>query len=136
MYFMSHDSIQEQGHIEKTEVPSIIADVLRRCRKRISRERIAKSLGISIYLLNAYACPSVRCREKGSGQIVLRRKPAFPARLVESFCQVTQDDALQRHVLGERLRLLLEVGETEAEQRHRLSKLAQVSKTPRKAKEK
>jgi|SRR6266850_2486822 len=134
MYFMSPDSIQEQASIEQTDVPSIIAEVLRRCRKRAPREKIAKALGISIYLLNAYACPSVRCREKDSGQIVLRRKAAFPARLIESFCQITQDDALQRYVLGERLRLLLEIGETEAEQRQRLSKLAQASKTLRKSK--
>src|ERR1051325_3032731 len=110
MYFMNRDSIHRppQLWIENTDVPAIVAATLRRCRKRITREQVAEALGISSYLLAAYASPSVRCREKESGQIILRRKAAFPARLIERFCEITEDDALQRHVLGERLRLLLE----------------------------
>lgn len=41
------------------------------------------------------------------------KKPArFPACFVQAFCEVTQDDRLQRHLLSERLRRLLSLGES------------------------
>lgn len=41
------------------------------------------------------------------------KKPArFPACLVQVFCEVTGNDQLQRHLLSERMRRLLSVGES------------------------
>ena len=41
------------------------------------------------------------------------KKPArFPACFVQAFCEVTQSDQLQKHLLSERLRKLLSVGES------------------------
>jgi hypothetical protein len=41
------------------------------------------------------------------------KKPArFPSCFVQAFCEVTENDQLQRHLLSERLQRLLSVGET------------------------
>ncbi len=40
-----------------------------------------------------------------------KMRARFPAALVEAFCEAIDDDTLQRHVIGARLRKLIEVGE-------------------------
>ena len=54
------------------------------------------------------------------------KKPArFPAAFVVSFCEVTGSDELQRHLLGARLRELLEVGDRTVEWAWALRKVRQ-----------
>ena len=41
-----------------------------------------------------------------------KMRARFPAALIEAFCEAVDDDTLQRHVIGARLRDLLAIGES------------------------
>jgi crotonobetainyl-CoA:carnitine CoA-transferase CaiB-like acyl-CoA transferase len=45
----------------------------------------------------------------------LSKRARFPAAYIEAFCEVISDDTVQRHVIGQRLRELLAIGESVTE---------------------
>ena len=67
-------------------------------------EALTRRLGLKVtpFMLDSYTAES--------------KKPArFPAAFVAAFCEVTGSDQLQRHLLGARLRELLELGDRTVE---------------------
>jgi len=90
-----------------------VSEVLKACKPK--REEIAKHLGISQALLNAYASYSYSNRKdecKPNGQTLRVRKAKFPLFRLKLFREITGDDSLVREfALTEREKWLLEVGE-------------------------
>jgi hypothetical protein len=85
-----------------TALRQLLKRMVARCPK--SRAEIAKEMKagtgreISEWMLDDWICPS--------------KKPArFPAAFIQAFCEVVGDDALQSHVMSNRLRELVELGE-------------------------
>ena len=83
---------------------ALLTQAIRRCPK--SRQQIADELGarlgqrITVYMLNDFTSES--------------KKPArFPACFIAPLCEVIGSDDLQRFVLSERLRRLLDFAERE-----------------------
>jgi uncharacterized protein YjiS (DUF1127 family) len=99
---------------QKTGKPPLPDQALRNLVTRIikdsgiSRREIAEELSrgvgrlISKRMLDEWTA--------GSNDSKVRSR--FPASYVQAFCEVTNDTRLQRHLLGERLRELLSLGES------------------------
>lgn len=88
------------------ELRRLLTRILRSCKK--SRQEICDAMAarlrkkITPYMLNDWTSKA--------------KKPAkFPAYLVAAFCEVTLNDELQRHLLSNRLRRLLRLGESLAD---------------------
>jgi len=101
---------------QDTALRLLLTKVLRSCPK--SRDEICDEISarlnqhITIHMLNDWTSEA--------------KKPArFPASLVEAFCEVTGNDAVQRYLLGVRLRELLGLGERTAEWAWALRKVRQ-----------
>lgn len=81
-----------------------VTEIIRRSTK--SRAQIAEELGKRMHQ---------RVTEHILNDFTSERKKAarFPAAFIEAFCEITGDDKLQRLVMGERLRKLVEFAERE-----------------------
>lgn len=79
----------------------LLRDLIKKSKRR--RERIAADMStrierkISKRMLDDWTAPKKRAK--------------FPAAFIDAFCQAVGSDALQRHVMGVRLRELVESGE-------------------------
>lgn len=102
-------SEQEIGTDLDIQLRRLLTVLIRKSPK--SREQIAEEMsvhaGISIskHMLDDWTAER---RE-------VSRRSRFPAFLIQSFCEVTGSDQLQRWAVGPRLRRLLEFGETAAD---------------------
>jgi hypothetical protein len=106
MYIPKSDEEIGRGDTKDAVIRRLLADAIKGSAKR--RPQIAQEMSlrvgqrISKRMLDDWTAES--------------KKPAkFPAAFVGAFCEVVHDDALQRHILGGRLRRLLELGERCAE---------------------
>jgi hypothetical protein len=101
---MMNESLVNSQQIQNIdgELRRIVARAIHRCPK--SRDQIADELTrcvgatVTVHMLNNYTAEG-------------KRPARFPAAWVLPFCVVTNDDSLQRLVLGPRLAKLLELGE-------------------------
>ena len=86
----------------------LLSEVMSRCTKDLKKDRrqiaieLSAKVGrtITVSTLNCYTCAT-------------KNTARFPAAYVRGFCEVTGDDSLQRFLLGDRLRDLVEIGELE-----------------------
>jgi hypothetical protein len=93
-----------------SEARNLISKILHNCGRK--RAEVAREMGISITLLDAYCSTSMRCADKNrKGEKANVRRVKFPAALIPAFSRATGSDALQVFVLSKRQRRLLELGE-------------------------
>jgi hypothetical protein len=108
---------------------SLLTEIIRHCPK--SRQQIADELSsrlglrVTVHMLNDFTSEG--------------KKPArFPACFVASLCEIVGSDELQRFILSERLRKLLDFAEREVaarlEQRNREALLEDLSANAKKRK--
>lgn len=86
------------------EVRRILREAMKRSGKR--RDEIARQMTEALRRLVTGSMLADFTRNGTK-----KRQVRFPAGWVCAFCEVVGDDALQRHLMGERLRQLLELGE-------------------------
>jgi hypothetical protein len=97
------ESIENTGTADN-QLRKLLTDIIRDCpKKRLQiAEELSELLGqsVTVHMLNDFTSES--------------KKPArFPALFILPLCQVVGDDRLQRHVMGNRLRMLVEFAERE-----------------------
>lgn len=98
-----------------TKLRERVSEILRSCAKRRPRPEIAKRMGVSLALLNAWCSTAPARRDKKSGGTVYGRKARLAAALVPLFCDATGDDDLRMFFLSAHQKHLLKLGE-QAEQ--------------------
>lgn len=83
----------------------MLSRIIRRCPLRRPEicEALSGRVGVTVtpFMLDCYPSSS--------------KKHRFPAAFIEAFCEVIGDDGLQRPVMGQRLRQLVALGESQLE---------------------
>jgi hypothetical protein len=94
------------------KIRQLLSDIMAACSK--DRQQIAIGLSrrtgraITVSMLNDYTATT-------------KTAARFPASYVQDFCEVTNDDRLQRFLLGPRLLALIELGERELASQQNIS---------------
>lgn len=128
---MRDQQTQQEIDAEESEIRRLVRQAVRdACRGGANdRMQLARQIGVSEPLLNAYVSAGIELREKKNGERFKARKVSLPIRLLRRFWRATGSEKLHRFLLPEHLLLALEFGEIEIDQRQRLEKIAKWRKT-------